>query len=599
MDNQRLLSTKDKYASAMKNTTAIQDYIDALKDDGLEHIMDNSDIDILSALITNVLHYMYLKDKQSILKMYSDVFRKHGMIYDLEPQTYGVWIPLNDPLYIIACSIMLTQCLHDYDILQEMLQYVKDGTIDAYSEKFNMLDPDQTGVVIKSFNKVMRMSDMMLTSISEIRDFTSKLKKDVMLKTLFPDKGICYCNMVECYMNIIADKNRFYQLSWLFLNDFATHGKFTGRVMLSLFDVLTPLQMSFKGNQRQNCFYLLFRTYTEKFESKKRNEVVEIVNRHLDRYQELMLEAFFERVKVKSWGELRRLFENFNYSTLVMLPWVPKLSTLFWKIFSVSESELEETFSAIIFRVLNISLLGKIEYAEVRRTMLEDLPNDISYNVTDSLLYYLIAAKFADSEFTKIALNWFYLYMNKDNESLSSLKTQNEKLQLTIQKQQVQLNTMMKQLQALNPTPNKIGLNATEYEVHKLQSDNENLQIEINKVRKEISLQNEYISKLEELLVNAKDVTDEITDDNDTVIEDRVIVAGYISGVEQQKILKNLPNADFLTDRSRVIPSNIPIIVITGKMSHKLMFKILASTSKEFVYYYNGTNMQNLYKVLL
>lgn len=599
MNNRRLISTKDKYASVMKNTPAIQDYIDAMKDDGIEHIMDNTDADMLSALITNVLHYMYLKDKQSILKMYSDVFAKYGMIYDLEAVSYSVWIPTSDPLYLIACSIMMTQCLHDSEALQEMLQYVKDGIIDAYSESFNELDPDQTGAVIKSFNKIMRISDASFSAVSEIRDFIGVLKKNVMVKTLFPDKGACFCQMAECYLNIIADKNRFYQLSWLYLNDFVTNGKFTGRVMFSLFDALIPMQMSFKCNQRKNCFYLLFHTYAEKFENKKRSEVVEIINRHLDHYQELMQKAFFERVKIASWGELRRLFENFNYSTLVMLPWVPKLSTLFWKVYSVSETELEETFLAIIFRVLNVSLLGKSEYSEVRRIMLEDLPDDIAYNVTDSLMYYLLAAKYADSEFTKIALDWFYSEMNKDNESISSLKSQNERLQSLVQEQQVQLANASKRLQEVNSVPSKIGFNDTEYEVHRLQSDNDNLQIEINKIREENSIQNEYISKLEELLANAKDITDEVNDDNNTVIEERVIVAGYISGVDQQKILKNLPNADFLTDRSRVIPGNTPIIVITSKMSHKLMFKILASTSKEFVYYYNGTNMQNLYKVLL
>ena len=70
-------------------------------------------------------------------------------------------------------------------------------------------------------------------------------------------------------------------------------------------------------------------------------------------------------------------------------------------------------------------------------------------------------------------------------------------------------------------------------------------------------------------------------------------------GTDKQKVLQRIPRAEFIFDVNREIPSDAPVVVATARMNHALMYKIAACTNKKNIHYYNGTSMQNLYKVLL
>ena len=85
----------------------------------------------------------------------------------------------------------------------------------------------------------------------------------------------------------------------------------------------------------------------------------------------------------------------------------------------------------------------------------------------------------------------------------------------------------------------------------------------------------------------------------DVIIADRVIIFGHLIGTDKQKVLQRIPRAEFIFDVNREIPSDTPVVVATARMNHALMYKIAACTNKKNIHYYNGTSMQNLYKVLL
>ena len=126
------------------------------------------------------------------------------------------------------------------------------------------------------------------------------------------------------------------------------------------------------------------------------------------------------------------------------------------------------------------------------------------------------------------------------------------------------------------------------------------MHIELATVKGEREAQNVYIDSLQKMLTDITDSQESMNQaDTDVVIADRVIIFGHLIGTDKQKVLQRIPRAEFIFDVNREIPSDTPVVVATARMNHALMYKIAACTNKENIHYYNGTSMQNLYKVLL
>ena len=126
------------------------------------------------------------------------------------------------------------------------------------------------------------------------------------------------------------------------------------------------------------------------------------------------------------------------------------------------------------------------------------------------------------------------------------------------------------------------------------------MHIELATVKGEREAQNAYIDSLQKMLTDITDSQESMNQaDTDVVIADRVIIFGHLIGTDKQKVLQRIPRAEFIFDVNREIPSDTPVVVATARMNHALMYKIAACTNKKNIHYYNGTSMQNLYKVLL
>lgn len=126
------------------------------------------------------------------------------------------------------------------------------------------------------------------------------------------------------------------------------------------------------------------------------------------------------------------------------------------------------------------------------------------------------------------------------------------------------------------------------------------MHIELATVKGEREAQNAYIDSLQKMLTDITDSQESMNQaDTDVVIADRVIIFGHLIGTDKQKVLQRIPRAEFIFDVNREIPSDTPVVVVTARMNHALMYKIAACTNKKNIHYYNGTSMQNLYKVLL
>lgn len=126
------------------------------------------------------------------------------------------------------------------------------------------------------------------------------------------------------------------------------------------------------------------------------------------------------------------------------------------------------------------------------------------------------------------------------------------------------------------------------------------MHIELATVKVEREAQNAYIDSLQKMLTDITDSQESMNQaDIDVVIADRVIIFGHLIGTDKQKVLQRIPRAEFIFDVNREIPSDTPVVVATARMNHALMYKIAACTNKKNIHYYNGTSMQNLYKVLL
>lgn len=126
------------------------------------------------------------------------------------------------------------------------------------------------------------------------------------------------------------------------------------------------------------------------------------------------------------------------------------------------------------------------------------------------------------------------------------------------------------------------------------------MHIELATVKEEREAQNAYIDSLQKMLTDITDSQESRNQaDTDVVIADRVIIFGHLIGTDKQKVLQRIPRAEFIFDVNREIPSDAPVVVATARMNHALMYKIAACTNKKNIHYYNGTSMQNLYKVLL
>ena len=163
-----------------------------------------------------------------------------------------------------------------------------------------------------------------------------------------------------------------------------------------------------------------------------------------------------------------------------------------------------------------------------------------------------------------MTLDQFYTQVYTDMASLKDLNSANQHLT-------EQISTLQKELTDLKAahyeekmqTPVKMGLDTKEYIIQQKNSEVEALHIELATAKEEREAQNAYIDSLQKMLAD-------LTDSQESAF-----------------------------DVNREIPSDTPVVVATARMNHALMYKIASCTDKKNIHYYNGTSMQNLYKVLL
>ena len=233
---------------------------------------------------------------------------------------------------------------------------------------------------------------------------------------------------------------------------------------------------------------------------------------------------------------------------------------------------------------------------------MHNIPED-SYAAILSLheLTAQLLSKYTDSVYTKMTLDQFYTQVYTDIASLKDINSANQHLT-------EQISTLQKELTDLKAahyeekmqTPVKMGLDTKEYIIQQKNSEVEALHIELATAKEEREAQNAYIDSLQKMLADLTDSQESANAiEDDTMIDDKVVIFGHLIGTDKQKVLQRIPRAEFIFDVNREIPSDTPVVVATARMNHALMYKIASCTDKKNIHYYNGTSMQNLYKVLL
>lgn len=577
---------------------SLNEFLEALSHNSRLYHVYNSEEDSKSTLLTVILHHLYKQGNNKIKNLYLDVFTKYEPCYELSSYTYGPWIPVTSEFECIASAVILNYCMKDNNALHELLWYLKDPELSGLYERYKQIPGIVFDRIFETFKCVYQNLDYSFTSIRDIKKFIKGLSTtDVSESTqeTLP--------LMQLFLDIFSVSDRAFKLSWLFLSDYLDNGKFTSKTPGSMLRVLRPAVHNCYTDIHMETIAFMYKAYRVKFSNKTTSEIYKLLDKHLSEYEQASLDMYLSYNNARSWDDICTSIKKIAASYYSPLHWTSGLVSL------PSPSDQIEVDSSMIKQwvldTIDVCLITFVsedhDYVEIRQFM-HNIPKD-SYAAILSLheLTAQLLSKYTDSVYTKMTLDQFYTQVYTDITSLKDLNSANQYLTeqiSTLQKELTDLKTA--HYEEKMQTPVKMGLDTKEYIIQQKNSEVEALHIELATAKEEREAQNAYIDSLQKMLADLTDSQESANAiEDDTMIDNKVVIFGHLIGTDKQKVLQRIPRAEFIFDVNREIPSDTPVVVATARMNHALMYKIASCTDKKNIHYYNGTSMQNLYKVLL
>lgn len=575
---------------------SLNDFLEALSHNSRLYHAYNSEEDSKSTLLTVILHHLYKQGNNKIKNLYLDVFAKYEPCYELNSYTYGPWIPVTSEFECIASAIILNYCMKDNNALHELLWYLKDSEISELYERYKQIPGVIFDRIFETFKCVYQNLDYSFTSIRDIKKFIKGLNT-----TDISESTQETLPLMQLFLNIFSTSDRAFKLSWLFLSDYLDNGKFTSKTPGSMLKVLRPVVRNCYTDIHRETIAFMYKAYRFKFGDKNTSEIYKLSDKHLSEYEQASLDMYLYCNNAKSLDDICTSIKKIAVNYYSPMHWSSCLIAL-----SPNPLEIDpDTVKQWVLNTIDVNLITYViedhDYTEIRQFMRNISEEHYATILPLEELAIQLLSKHADSIYTKIVLDQFYAQVYTDVASLKDLNSTNQHLT-------EQISILQKELADLKAShyeekmqaPVKMGLDTKEYIIQQKTSEVEALHVELATAKEEREAQNAYIDSLQKMLADLTDSQEfaSATED-DTMIDDKVVIFGHLIGTDKQKVLQRIPKAEFIFDVNREIPSDTPVVVATAHMNHALMYKIASCTDKKNIHYYNGTSMQNLYKVLL
>lgn len=575
---------------------SLNDFLEALSHNSRLYHAYNSEEDSKSTLLTVILHHLYKQGNNKIKNLYLDVFAKYEPCYELNSYTYGPWIPVTSEFECIASAIILNYCMKDNNALHELLWYLKDSEISELYERYKQIPGVIFDRIFETFKCVYQNLDYSFTSIRDIKKFIKGLNT-----TDISESTQETLPLMQLFLNIFSTSDRAFKLSWLFLSDYLDNGKFTSKTPGSMLKVLRPVVRNCYTDIHRETIAFMYKAYRFKFGDKNTSEIYKLSDKHLSEYEQASLDMYLYCNNAKSLDDICTSIKKIAVNYYSPMHWSSCLIALSPNLLEIDP----DTVKQWVLNTIDVNLITYViedhDYTEIRQFMRNISEEHYATILPLEELAIQLLSKHADSIYTKIVLDQFYAQVYTDVASLKDLNSTNQHLT-------EQISTLQKELADLKAShyeekmqaPVKMGLDTKEYIIQQKTSEVEALHVELATAKEEREAQNAYIDSLQKMLADLTDSQEfaNATED-DTMIDDKVVIFGHLIGTDKQKVLQRIPKAEFIFDVNREIPSDTPVVVATARMNHALMYKIASCTDKKNIHYYNGTSMQNLYKVLL
>ena len=575
---------------------SLNDFLEALSHNSRLYHAYNSEEDSKSTLLTVILHHLYKQGNNKIKNLYLDVFAKYEPCYELNSYTYGPWIPVTSEFECIASVIILNYCMKDNNALHELLWYLKDSEISELYERYKQIPGVIFDRIFETFKCVYQNLDYSFTSIRDIKKFIKGLNT-----TDISESTQETLPLMQLFLNIFSTSDRAFKLSWLFLSDYLDNGKFTSKTPGSMLKVLRPVVRNCYADIHRETIAFMYKAYRFKFGDKNTSEIYKLSDKHLSEYEQASLDMYLYCNNAKSLDDICTSIKKIAVNYYSPMHWSSCLIALSPNLLEIDP----DTVKQWVLNTIDVNLITYViedhDYTEIRQFMRNISEEHYATILPLEELAIQLLSKHADSIYTKIVLDQFYAQVYTDVASLKDLNSTNQHLT-------EQISTLQKELADLKAShyeekmqaPVKMGLDTKEYIIQQKTSEVEALHVELATAKEEREAQNAYIDSLQKMLADLTDSQEfaSATED-DTMIDDKVVIFGHLIGTDKQKVLQRIPKAEFIFDVNREIPSDTPVVVATARMNHALMYKIASCTDKKNIHYYNGTSMQNLYKVLL
>ena len=575
---------------------SLNDFLEALSHNSRLYHAYNSEEDSKSTLLTVILHHLYKQGNNKIKNLYLDVFAKYEPCYELNSYTYGPWIPVTSEFECIASAIILNYCMKDNNALHELLWYLKDSEISELYERYKQIPGVIFDRIFETFKCVYQNLDYSFTSIRDIKKFIKGLNT-----TDISESTQETLPLMQLFLNIFSTSDRAFKLSWLFLSDYLDNGKFTSKTPGSMLKVLRPVVRNCYTDIHRETIAFMYKAYRFKFGDKNTSEIYKLSDKHLSEYEQASLDMYLYCNNAKSLDDICTSIKKIAVNYYSPMHWSSCLIALSPNLLEIDP----DTVKQWVLNTIDVNLITYViedhDYTEIRQFMRNISEEHYATILPLEELAIQLLSKHADSIYTKIVLDQFYAQVYTDVASLKDLNSTNQHLT-------EQISTLQKELADLKAShyeekmqaPVKMGLDTKEYIIQQKTSEVEALHVELATAKEELEAQNAYIDSLQKMLADLTDSQESASaTEDDTMIDDKVVIFGHLIGTDKQKVLQRIPKAEFIFDVNREIPSDTPVVVATARMNHALMYKIASCTDKKNIHYYNGTSMQNLYKVLL
>ena len=575
---------------------SLNDFLEALSHNSRLYHAYNSEEDSKSTLLTVILHHLYKQGNNKIKNLYLDVFAKYEPCYELNSYTYGPWIPVTSEFECIASAIILNYCMKDNSALHELLWYLKDSEISELYERYKQIPGVIFDRIFETFKCVYQNLDYSFTSIRDIKKFIKGLNT-----TDISESTQETLPLMQLFLDVFSTSDRAFKLSWLFLSDYLDNGKFTSKTPGSMLKVLRPVVRNCYTDIHRETIAFMYKAYRFKFGDKNISEIYKLSDKHLSEYEQASLDMYLHCNNARSLDDICTSIKKIAVNYYSPMHWSSCLIALSPDLLEIDPNTVKQW----VLNTIDVNLITYViedhDYTEIRQFMRNISEEHYATILPLEELAIQLLSKHADSIYTKVILDQFYAQVYTDIASLKDLNSTNQHLT-------EQISTLQKELADLKAAhyeekmqiPVKMGLDTKEYIIQQKNSEVEALHIELATAKEEREAQNAYIDSLQKMLADLTDSQESINaTEDDTMIDDKVVIFGHLIGTDKQKVLQRIPKAEFIFDVNREIPNDTPVVVATARMNHALMYKIASCTDKKNIHYYNGTSMQNLYKVLL